>query len=229
MTASNDETARVWDAITGQPLTEPLKHEAEVWIAQFSADGQRVVTASSDKTARVWEVPDVSLPVPNWVPQLTEAIAVKRFNDQGIAEPVPAAQLLALKQQFSQISSPVGWTGLAKWFFADPLARTISPSSPVAIPDYLKHRIEEGTLSSLKHGSPDNSWLVAVAEGGCLSCWETSRGQLRWQRTGVAVTDSLTFTPDGALLRSDTCGHPPTLLSINDGTPVRELVLNRKL
>ena len=30
MTASYDNTARVWDAQTGQPLTEPLKHTGPV-------------------------------------------------------------------------------------------------------------------------------------------------------------------------------------------------------
>jgi hypothetical protein len=32
-----------------------MKHDAGVYSAQFSADGQRVVTASGDKTARVWD------------------------------------------------------------------------------------------------------------------------------------------------------------------------------
>lgn len=76
--------------------------------------------------------------------------------------------------------------------------------------------------------SPDNGLVVAVAEGGCLSCWETTSGQLRWHRTGVAVTDFLMFTPDGATLQSGTSGRPLTLLSIIDGTPVQELVLHRK-
>ena len=55
MTASWDSTARVWDAQTGQPLTEPLKHAGRVYSAQFSPDGKRVVTASEDNTARVWD------------------------------------------------------------------------------------------------------------------------------------------------------------------------------
>ena len=46
VTASADNTARVWDAQTGQPLTEPLKHADQVGSAQFSPDGKRVVTAS---------------------------------------------------------------------------------------------------------------------------------------------------------------------------------------
>lgn len=47
--------ARVWDARTGQPLTAPLKHRLEVNHAEFSPDGQRVVTAAFDFT-RVWDV-----------------------------------------------------------------------------------------------------------------------------------------------------------------------------
>ena len=32
-----------------------MKHEDSVNSAQFSPDGQRVVTASADKTARLWD------------------------------------------------------------------------------------------------------------------------------------------------------------------------------
>ena len=55
VTASDDRTARVWDARTGKPLTEPLAHQGTVRAAAFSPDGARVVTASDDKTARVWD------------------------------------------------------------------------------------------------------------------------------------------------------------------------------
>jgi WD40 repeat protein len=55
VTASDDGTARVWDAATGQPLTSPLAHQDKVWSVAFSPDGTRVVTASEDKTARVWD------------------------------------------------------------------------------------------------------------------------------------------------------------------------------
>ena len=37
------------------PLTSSMRHDAVVTSAQFSPDGQRVVTASLDKTARLWD------------------------------------------------------------------------------------------------------------------------------------------------------------------------------
>ena len=55
VTASFDNTARLWDAASGKPLGEPMRHERPVSSAQFSPDGQRVVTASFDGTARMWD------------------------------------------------------------------------------------------------------------------------------------------------------------------------------
>jgi WD40 repeat protein len=55
VTASGDNTARIWDAKTGQELAKLSGHEFSVRAAQFSPDGQRIVTASWDKTARIWD------------------------------------------------------------------------------------------------------------------------------------------------------------------------------
>ncbi len=58
LTASQDKTARIWDAKTGALLVTLTGHNRAVASAQFSPDGRRVVTASHDKTARVWDARD---------------------------------------------------------------------------------------------------------------------------------------------------------------------------
>ena len=55
VTASYDNTARIWDAATGRLLNVLTGHQDWVMSAQFSPDGTRVVTASRDRTARIWD------------------------------------------------------------------------------------------------------------------------------------------------------------------------------
>ena len=55
VTASEDKTARVWDAESGKPVGKPMLHQGVVRAASFSPDGRPIVTASFDKTARVWD------------------------------------------------------------------------------------------------------------------------------------------------------------------------------
>ena len=55
VTASDDRSARIWDARTGMQLTVLSGHGDRIESAAFSPDGARVVTASFDKTARIWD------------------------------------------------------------------------------------------------------------------------------------------------------------------------------
>jgi WD40 repeat protein len=64
VTASDDETARVW-RVDGQEEPVVLRGHGggQVVSAAFSPNGQRVVTASDDETARVWRVDGQGEPV----------------------------------------------------------------------------------------------------------------------------------------------------------------------
>ena len=56
VTASWDNTARIWDAATAKEIAVLRGHDYCVSSAAFSPDGSRIVTASEDKTARIWDV-----------------------------------------------------------------------------------------------------------------------------------------------------------------------------
>ena len=50
-----DNTVRMWNADTGQPLGAPLTgHTDAVTSVAFSPDGQRIVSGSDDDTVRLW-------------------------------------------------------------------------------------------------------------------------------------------------------------------------------
>ena len=54
VTASADNTARVWNAQTGESIATLLDHKGPVLSALFSPDGRSVLTASEDYATRAY-------------------------------------------------------------------------------------------------------------------------------------------------------------------------------
>lgn len=54
ITSSNDTTAIVWNAKTGEETGIKVAHSDRLNSAAFSPDGKYIITSSFDKTAKVW-------------------------------------------------------------------------------------------------------------------------------------------------------------------------------
>jgi WD40 repeat protein len=105
VTASKDWTARIWDAKTGKPVGESLRHGDAICAAVFSGDGARIITASADKTARIWDVAvDLEARLPDWVPELAEALGGQCFNKEGVLVP-PEKSIAKLRKELTDPSS----------------------------------------------------------------------------------------------------------------------------
>lgn len=52
---ASGQTAKLWDAFTGENLLTFEGHSASIWSISFSPDGQRIITGSDDQTVRVWD------------------------------------------------------------------------------------------------------------------------------------------------------------------------------
>jgi len=52
---SADNTAKVWDAGSGALLLDLIGHDAPLHSADFSADGNKILTVSKDSTANLWD------------------------------------------------------------------------------------------------------------------------------------------------------------------------------
>ena len=55
LAGGDDNVIRIWDAVTGKPLTECRGHTSKVLSLAFWQDGSRLVTASHDGTVRQWD------------------------------------------------------------------------------------------------------------------------------------------------------------------------------
>jgi len=233
VTVSSDNTAQVWDARTGQLLGEPFKHGAAVRFAEFSPDGEYLITHTpSDGTARLWHTPTFPSPIPGWLPRLAEAVAGQRLNDRGILEFVSGADFLKLRQELAVNKSGDRVTQWVQWFFADRATRTISPFSSITFPEYVRRRIEQNTVESLREAaelSPTNAVVCArlamaiaaqspsqdprqLAEADCLSgrAVELDPQDLEVLRLRAVLLGSMGKIPEALVLVDQVIGSQPT-------------------
>ncbi|MCC6235410.1 MAG: protein kinase [Verrucomicrobiales bacterium] len=58
ISVASDHTARVWSAVTGQPVSPALRHDAALRAHQagFSRDGRQALSVSFDNTVRIWDL-----------------------------------------------------------------------------------------------------------------------------------------------------------------------------
>ncbi|MHC1763227.1 MAG: protein kinase [Verrucomicrobiia bacterium] len=205
LTVSRDNSARVWDATTGQPLAPPLLHDASRvrsgeffgWphplFAQLSPDGQRVVTASLDGTAQVWDAatgkPLLTTPLkhPAWV-------VCARFSPDGNRVATSCAD------------------GLVRVWDArsgDPAGPILAHAAPVT---WVEFR-------------PDGQRLVTASHDGSGQVWDVATGHAvgqplrhsKWVRTAV-------FNPDGTAIATTSADYTARIWDAATGEPITPLL-----
>ena len=146
-----------------------MQHQGGVNSAQFSPDGQRVVTASDDKTARVWDVPTItrkdSADDANLLADLAEAtggLALQAFGQTEILATLTPDQVKATREKIAAkfegpSSELTPLQRFLKWSVSGARSRTISPFSELTVPEWIENRIKEGTLD--ESASSDAQWI----------------------------------------------------------------------
>jgi WD40 repeat protein len=81
--SSYDQTIRVWDAVTGQPVGNPLQgHSETVRSVAFSPDGKHIASGSGDQTISVWDAV-TGQPVGNPLQGHSETVTSVAFSPDG--------------------------------------------------------------------------------------------------------------------------------------------------
>jgi eukaryotic-like serine/threonine-protein kinase len=232
VTASQDGTARLWDASSGQPVGTPMRHGAAVRSARFNSGGDKIVTASADKTARVWDAPNVH-PLAEPIEHKMEVNSAE-FSPDGnklltlchdgvrvwkVANGRPEQRLRTWKRpgimsraNFSPDSALVATVNgefVTVW--------RMDTGEPMSQP--MAHRRSVHTA----HFSPDSRWLATACDDGATRIWEIARGEQRVPalRHGEApVVEAVSFSPDGLYVVSTGRDRTARMWDAATGQPV---------
>ena len=190
VTASNDHTARVWDAQNGQLLNRLVLDNDWVQPAVFSPDGKRIVTAAYH-TARVWDAesgkpltgplkhPWMVSP-PQFSPDSKRIVTGERNGSTRVWD---AQTGQALTDPF-----PGGYGNVVQF---SPEGRRIVTASRDGAARVWDSQTGQPLTEPLKHGgpvnsaqfSPDGSRIVTASEDQTARVWDAY--------TGLPLTDPL--------------------------------------
>jgi WD40 repeat protein len=211
-TASEDKTAKVWDAATGEELITLSGHANAVWDVAFSPDGTRLATASPDRTAKVWDAATGE-----------ELITLSGHTNRviGVAfSPLDGGRFLATA---SLDRTAKVWDVSAGQELLTLSGHTAAVNSVAFSPDgtHLATASSDGTvkvwdaasgqelLTLFGHiaavnsvaFSPDGTHLATASSDGTVKVWDAATGKELLALSGhTAAVNSVAFSPGGTRL-----------------------------
>ena len=137
------------DAATGRLLADARIDEFGRRAAHFSPDG--CLLTEEGESVRVWDIAPPGKG-PAWLADLAEAVSGCALTAAGTLEVLPerAKRLAAVREQLAKQPADDRWAQVARWFLAEPRARTISPYSQVKVADYVERRVKGNAIEKLE-------------------------------------------------------------------------------
>jgi WD40 repeat protein len=240
VTASDDTTARIWDASSGREMRVLRGHKDAVKAALFTPDGSRVITASADGTARAWnaDVGTVLRASRGWVLGAAFDRSGRRAataDDHGMVKIWNAATgALRLSVRYPPDRRRAPWTinsvafGGDRWIVTAAgddsgkgAAQIWSATTGALRRVYPPHGLAGWTASAAL--SPDGRDLATAGDDGA-SVWDVRRGVVRRRLRGhtAALTD-VAFSRDGTMLATASLDGTARVWRAATGAPIAVL------
>lgn len=207
VTASDDNTARVWDAQTGQQLLELSGHTSAVSSSAYSPDGTRIVTASGDDTARVWDAQTGQQLLElsghfYWVrsaaysPDGSTIVTASDDDTARVWDAQTGQQLLELSGHTSGVNSAAYSPDGTRIVTAsdDNTTRVWDAQTGQQLTEFSGHT--SAVISAVY--SPDGAKIATASDDNTARIWDTQTGQQLLELSGhTSAVNFVLYSPDG--------------------------------
>jgi WD40 repeat protein/DNA-binding winged helix-turn-helix (wHTH) protein len=231
LTASDDQTARLWSRVDGHLVATLKGHTGKVIVAIFSPDGQRIVTTSLDHTARVWSAADGHLLA--ILRGHTDAVWTPAFSPDGERILTPSSdhtvkiwnaadgRLLATLHGHTDMVAHAQFSADGRRIVTtswDHTARLWS-GAHYRLVAILRHAAAVGSAEF----SPDSRRILTASGDGTARVWDSSEGHLlvTLRHAGVLMAK---FSPDGGRIATGGIDQTARVWSATDGQLLATLV-----
>ena len=232
VTASYDQTARVWDARTGKPVSPPMLHTGMVNSAHFSPNGLFVVTASADFSARVWDAKTgkpVSQPM-----QHAGSVNSAHFSPDGrfvVTASYDHSARVWDAQTGKPVSPPMQHTGMLNSAQFSPDGRfvvTASWDNTVRVWDAqtgktVSQPMQHTDMVNSAQFSPDGHFVVTASYDHSARVWDAQTGKPvspPMQHTDMVT--SAQFSQDGRFVVTASWDNTARVWDAQTGKPVSQ-------
>ncbi|GAC1446067.1 MAG: hypothetical protein NVSMB56_01630 [Pyrinomonadaceae bacterium] len=210
LTASDDQTIKLWDAASGRVIRVFTGHTRTVNRALFSPDGKSIISLSEDGTVKIWDIA---------TGRVVRTLETKETVSDGSLAVSPAGKYIVASQSKTHIWDAV--TGqLLRTLDRRLQALTFSPNGKMLAADGFNDKRtvdllnpQTGELIRELPANPYRSYqplafspdgtLLAIATGdSTVDLWDVMKGNVVRSFHDEHYVDipTITFSPDGKLL-----------------------------
>ena len=228
-TGSLDQTARLWDITTGQPIQIFSGPMGEVGGVDFSPDGKYLVTASRDGTARLWDITSGQTVQEFKAPAGIDYIAFSPDGKYVVGTGLhtdahiwnaSTGEIVHVLRGHTEWLTRVAYSPDGKYVLTgggDNTARLWDTTTGQQVQVFPGHNHGVGAVAV----SPDGK-SIATGDDPVVRLWDIATGQIVREFIGhQAWVSGIQFSPDGRFLFTGSADRTARLWDIASGRTIR--------